>query len=82
MSGGVVGPAEKAYTLGPRGETAVDWDILFTDEFLAKGVPVHSTYNNTGTFGVRTARLAKGPGRKPAAKWTAVDYPCACCLAG
>ena len=71
----LIGPAEKSYSLAYEGaETSVEWDVAFTDEYLARVFPVSSTYNSAARFGVRVERSAKFPGRRPASHYMVVDH--------
>lgn len=69
----IIGNATKKYVVAPGGETFVEWELLFTPEFLQQKFPIRSTYNNANTFGVRVARSDKAPGRRPSARWMDVD---------
>ena len=71
----IMGDATKKYSIAPGGETFVEWELLFTPEFLQQKFPIRSTYNNAGAFGVRVERSDKAPGRRGAGRWMDVENP-------
>ena len=70
----IVGERTRSYRLHPNEDTRIDFEVVFTDEYLARGLPIIAGTYVDEFLRVRVPRSATGQGRRGAGMRIKVEH--------